>query len=103
MRTNNTLFIIVCILAVLFAVWWFGNEPLYNYIQKDLKKENEALKLEIEDIKSYKQKEIEVIRYITDKKQDKKDENTTATNAVYTLNEREIDSTIRTHKHTSRN
>lgn len=98
----NFIIAIIATAAIVLGIWYFGNETLYNYIQKDLKKENTALKLQIEELQEAKQKEVIKYRYISDQKQNKKDETTHTTNAVYTLNERELDSTIRAYKFTPR-
>lgn len=103
---KDTLILLFAIALTWFVMWFFGND---NDIKKQLKESEEIreqlveraeqLVLRIDSLKQVKQK-VEYKYIYLDKQNKQKDEEIKDNvNSVYTLNERQLDSTIREWRH----
>ncbi len=111
MMNKKTLLAITLTIALTwFLVWFFGNDKELMQRNKTLIKQrdsiisiNKQLSLKNDSLILLKQKEV--VKYVKIQTQLNtiKDETKRNINNVYLLNERQIDSTIRNHKHTIRN
>ena len=110
MNKKTITILTLSILLSWFLIWFFSNNKELMQRNKQLIKQrdsltslNKALSFKNDSILILKQKEV--IKYIKIENQlnTVKDENKNIINSVYSLNERQIDSTIRNHKHTIRN
>lgn len=103
---KDTLILLIAIALTWFVMWFFGND---SDIKKQLKESEEIreqlveraekLVLRIDSLKQVKQK-VEYKYIYLDKQNKQKDEEIKDNvNGVYTLNERQLDSTIRGWRH----
>lgn len=110
MNKKTLLAITLAIALTWFLVWFFSNDKELMQRNKTLIKQrdsiisvNKQLSLKNDSLVLLKQKEV--VKYVKIQSQLNtiKDETKRNINNVYLLNERQIDSTIRNHKHTIRN
>lgn len=110
MNKKTLLAITLAIALTWFLVWFFSNDKELMQRNKKLIKQrdsiisvNKQLSLKNDSLVLLKQKEV--VKYVKIQSQLNtiKDETKRNINNVYLLNERQIDSTIRNHKHTIRN
>ena len=110
MNKKTLLALTLSIALIWFLVWFFSNDKELTQRNKILIKERDSL-LSLNKQLSFKNdslillKQKEVVKYVKIQSQLNiiKDETKRNINNVYLLNERQIDSTIRNHKHPNRN
>ena len=110
MNKKTLLALTLSIALTWFLVWFFSNDKELIQRNKTLIKERDSL-LSLNKKLSFKNdsltllKQKEVVKYVKIQSQLNtiKDETKRNINNVYLLNERQIDSTIRNHKHPNRN
>ena len=109
MNKQNILLIIATIVLTWFFIWFFSNDADIMRQVKRLETQrdslinaNKTLSFKNDSLVLLKQKEV--VKYVKIKQQIKNKENETnnAINNVYSLNEQQLDSTIRTYKHIER-
>ena len=110
MNKKTITILTLSILLSWFLIWLFSNDKELMQRNKQLIKQrdslaslNKTLSFKNDSILLLKQKEV--VKYIKIENQLNivKDENKNIINSVYSLDERQIDSTIRNYKHTIRN